>query len=117
MKRSITNFELYPWHSAAVTARIRPDIDLIDRFVWQPVRELQAPVFAFDAAWHTYLEEIPSLRVVTHLEPNDELSHKVTALTDDRGLLIVAISHRGGAMPPRTASVARLREVIAGRWN
>lgn len=82
-----------------------------------PVRELQAPVFAFGAAWHTYLEEIPSLRVVTRLEPNDELSHKVTALTDDRGLLIVAMSHRGGAMPPRTASVARLREVIAGRWN
>ena len=39
-------FELYPWHSTAVTAPMRPDPGVVREFVWQPIRELSAPVFA-----------------------------------------------------------------------
>lgn len=44
-------FELYPWHSTAVTGPMRPDLSFVEEFIWAPVAELAAPVFAFGAAW------------------------------------------------------------------
>jgi hypothetical protein len=37
-------FELYPWHIATMIGRMRPDPGLVREFIWQPARELGAPV-------------------------------------------------------------------------
>jgi hypothetical protein len=44
-------FELHPWRSTAVTASMRRDPGIVREFVWQPIRELGAPVFAFGKPW------------------------------------------------------------------
>jgi hypothetical protein len=50
--RDVLVFELYPWHSNAVTATMHPDPALIDRYVWQPLAEVDLPVvFAFGRDW------------------------------------------------------------------
>lgn len=35
----ILNFELYPWHSDAVTAPMVPPPAIIEKFVWRPCQE------------------------------------------------------------------------------
>ncbi|MCW2672982.1 MAG: hypothetical protein JWP14_1571 [Frankiales bacterium] len=48
----ILNMELYPWHSDRVEGRLDPPADILDRYVWQPVAEIDVPhVFAFGARW------------------------------------------------------------------
>lgn len=50
--RDVLVFEMYPWHSDAVTAKIVPDRRNIDDFVWRPLAEIDVPyVFAFGAPW------------------------------------------------------------------
>jgi len=44
--------ELFPWHSVGLTAPIRPDVRLVETFVWGPLREIESPVvFAFGKDW------------------------------------------------------------------
>jgi hypothetical protein len=50
--RDVLVFELYPWHSTAVTSALRPAPEIVDRFVWQPVADLnESIVFGFGAPW------------------------------------------------------------------
>jgi hypothetical protein len=45
-------FELFPWHSMAVTAPMRSPGDIIDRFAWRPVAEIDTRyVLAFGKHW------------------------------------------------------------------
>lgn len=45
--------ELLPFHSRRVTAAIQPPADVLDRFVFAPIAELEAQhVFAFGKPWH-----------------------------------------------------------------
>lgn len=49
---NILNFELYPWHSDAVTGPMIPPPHLIAEFVWAPCQEVETDlVFAFGAPW------------------------------------------------------------------
>jgi hypothetical protein len=64
---AMVTFELYPWQIATVTAPIRPDPGIVREFVWQPVHELGAPVFAFGAPWFDLLEDGLRLQVVDRL--------------------------------------------------
>ena len=50
-----------------VTARMRPDPGVVREFVWQPIRELGAPVFAFGKPWFDLLEDRLGLQVVDRL--------------------------------------------------
>ena len=48
----IVTMELYPWHSTRVTAKMAPPADVIEEFVWQPLREVNvAEIFAFGKPW------------------------------------------------------------------
>jgi hypothetical protein len=49
----MVGFELYPWHSKAVTRRMQPPAEVVRKYVWEPVAELGAPVFAFGASVDT----------------------------------------------------------------
>ena len=44
--------ELYPWHSTAVTAAMRPPQQMLHTFVWAPLQEIDLEyVFAFGKPW------------------------------------------------------------------
>jgi hypothetical protein len=60
-------FELYLWHITSKTAPMRPDPGIVREFIWQPVRELGAPVFAFGKSWFDLLEHGLGLQVMDRL--------------------------------------------------
>jgi hypothetical protein len=52
-------FELYPWHSTSVTASMAPPVDVIERFIWEPIAETSTPVvFAFGKPWLRICENL-----------------------------------------------------------
>lgn len=112
-------FELYPWHSSGVTARMHPDADVIREFVLDPVREFgNVPVFAFGAPWFEVLEKClgaPSVclgaggcsygsRVATRSVAVFELSSEAK---------VIAVKQSGYAGPPSQRESAVLREALA----
>jgi hypothetical protein len=59
-------FELYPWHSKRVTAAMRPEPDIIESMVFDPIAETGVRhVFAFGAPWFQLLDSIGLRRVLT----------------------------------------------------
>jgi hypothetical protein len=115
---AMVTFELYPWHSTAVTGRMRPDPGVVREFVWQPVRELGAPLFAFGKPWFGLLEDGLGLQVVDRLGaggrpyPTQVPSRAVVVLRGEDGPVVIAESHLGSAGPPRRSETAVLREAI-----
>lgn len=118
---ALASFELYPWHSARLTARMRPDPGLVETFIWRPVRELGVPVFAFGAVWQRILEDDLKLRVVERFGRGgyDYGSHvpsrRVLVLSDEHGLVVVAAAHNGSASPPDRDDTRRLHAAVATR--
>ena len=72
---AMVSFELYPWHSPRIRGQLGRGGEevqkLIQEYVWKPVLELGAPVFAFGAPWLSFLENrenpVPGLEVVKRL--------------------------------------------------
>jgi hypothetical protein len=115
---AMVTFELYPWHSTAVTAAMRPDPGIVRELVWQPVRELGAPVFAFGKPWFGLLEDRLGLQVVDRLGaggrpyPTEVPSRTVLVLRGEDGPVVIAEWHLGSAGPPRRSETRVLREAI-----
>ena len=111
-------FELYPWHSTAVTAAMRPDPGVVREFVWQPIRELGAPVFAFGKPWFGLLEDGLGLQAVDRLGAGgrpyrtEVPSRAVLVLRSEDGPVVIAEQHVGSAGPPRRSETRVLREAI-----
>jgi hypothetical protein len=118
---AMVGFELYPWHSPAITATIRPDWDVVEEYVWRPIAELRAPVFAFGAPWLSMLEAAPGLHVVDRLGLSGRdygsavPSRTVVVIQAPNGLTIFAEKHAGSASAPSTDETARLR-AASERW-
>ena len=52
-------FELYPWHSKKVTGSRRPQPDIIESMVFEPISEMGVRhVFAFGAPWFHVLDSL-----------------------------------------------------------
>ncbi|MDE0209024.1 MAG: hypothetical protein OXJ64_03995 [Boseongicola sp.] len=119
---AMTAFEMYPWHSTRVTASMkRGDArDMIRQYVWRPVAELGAPVFAFGAPWFGILKSTPELRVVARLGVGGRdygsrvPSRAVIVMQDRDGLTVIAEKHSGGAGPPNRDETAILRDALKG---
>jgi hypothetical protein len=117
----MVSFELYPWHSAVLNAPIRPDLSIVEEFVWGPVAELRAPVFAFGAPWLSILETRLGLEVVDRLGPDGRrypstvASRRVTVLKSKGGVTIIAEKHAGSAGPPSREETLLLKVELA-RW-
>jgi hypothetical protein len=115
---AMVTFELYPWHIATVKGRMRPDPGIVREFVWQPIRELGAPVFAFGAPWFSLLEDGLRLQVVDRLGaggrpyPTEVPSRAVLVLRGEDGPVVIAEKHLGGVGPPRRSETLVLREAI-----
>jgi hypothetical protein len=111
-------FELYPWHIATMAAPMWPDPGIVREFIWQPVRELGAPVFAFGKPWFDLLEDGFGLQVVDRLGaggrpyPTKVPSRAVLVLRDQDGPVVIAVWQMGYAGPPRRSETLILREAI-----
>jgi hypothetical protein len=111
-------FELYPWHIATMAGPMRPDPGLVREFIWQPVRELGAPVFAFGKPWFDLLEDGLGLQVVDRLGAGGRPyatkvpSRAALVLRGDDGLVVIAVWQMGYAGPPSRPETLVLREAI-----
>jgi hypothetical protein len=111
-------FELYPWHIASMAGPMRPDLGIVREFVWQPVRELGGPVFAFGKPWFDLLEGGLGLQVVDRLGaggrpyPTKVASRAVLVLRGEAGLVVIAVWQMGFAGPPSRPETLVLREAI-----
>ena len=57
------DFELFPWHSQAVTSAMVPTHDIIREFIWEPLTELRVEfIFAFGRPWIDLLDMADFLR-------------------------------------------------------
>ena len=114
----MVTFELYPWHSTAMTARMRPDPGIVREFVWQSVRELGAPVFAFGKPCSDLLEDKLGLQLVDRLEAGgrpyamEVPSRRVLVPRGEDGPMVIAEWHVGTAGPPSASQTRVLGEAI-----
>lgn len=118
--QEVVGFELFPWHSTAVTARMRPDPSIIEEFVFEPARAAGADwAFAFGAPWWDVLDAL-RLPVIERLgqggRPYESSTpNRAWIVCDTRsGIRIAAMRQRTTPTPPRAAEVAELRRLLAG---
>ena len=122
---AMASFELYPWHSPEFnTSRliVEDALKFIQEYVWQPVSELRAPVFAFGEPWFRILENpVLGLKVVDRLGAGGRpygsraKSRSVIVLRGRGGLTVMAEKHIGSAVPPKPEETILLREAF-DRW-
>ncbi len=119
-------FELYPWHSARITARmnIQQMQPFIQDYIWKPIAELAIPVFAFGASWFDFLANLSDLKLVKRLglggEPYGSCAktRSVIVLRDVRTkILILAAKHQGSAGPPCPKETKRLRNALSDIYS
>lgn len=108
--------EMYPWHSTAVTSAMRPDPGLIRHWVFEPVRALDAPVFAFGAPWLDLLPRL-GLREVDRLGRGGRafpsaVPSRTVVVYDLDGVPLIAEKHSGGAGPPSERETMILRHAL-----
>ena len=115
----MVGFELYPWHSTRVTAKMKPDPAIVRDYVWEPIAELGAPlVFAFGAPWFALLTEQLGLTVVRRLGKDGDdygsrvASRSVLVLEGPDGITVVAAKQSGSAAPPSAEETQRLRDAV-----
>ena len=105
-------------HRHGWPAACGPTLGIVREFIWQPVRELDAPVFAFGKPWFDLLEHGFGLQVVDRLGAGgrpyatEVASRPVLVLRDQDGPVVVAEKHQGGAGPPRRSETLVLREAV-----
>ncbi len=111
-------FELYPWHSTAVTAPMQPPGVIIDEFVWRPVSEIATGhVFAFGKHWANLAERL-DLPTVARLGADGEPygstvpSRAVRVHRLPSNQLLVIEWHSGSAGPPRRDETELLHHTI-----
>ncbi|MDG4823283.1 hypothetical protein O7635_15615 [Asanoa sp. WMMD1127] len=110
--------ELYPWHSTSITAPMAPPPEVIDRFVWQPIADINVTdVFAFGRPWQAVAERLglpltASLGAGGHPYGSGVASRAVRtyALPSDQRLVIEW--HAGSAGPPSAAETTLLRRAL-----
>ena len=106
------DFELFPWHSQAVTGPMVPTPEIIHDFIWEPLKELRVKfIFAFGRPWLDLLEKgtFPEVQETDRLGEGGRLyasSRKLTARTvvvkasTPWGGWLIIEKHSGSAGPP-----------------
>lgn len=112
-QESLTTFELYPWHSTAVTAAMSPPHEVLERFVWAPLREMDRPfVFAFGKPWvqagrDLGLGDGKPLDVAWSSPNRSSRTYQLP-----HGPTLVVIHQLGYAGPPSPSETDRLRKYL-----
>jgi hypothetical protein len=117
--QDMLSFELFPWHSARLTAPIRPDPGVIRKYVFEPIEELGTPpIFAFGADWlsmlgdHLRLPIRARLGVGGHPYPTQVADRAAVAFSLPSGATVIAVKQRGYAGPPSALETVLLREAL-----
>jgi hypothetical protein len=117
------DFELYPWHSKKFYKNnLRLDASLVQKFILEPVVELEAPlIFAFNAWWWENLENL-GVEVISRLgdggdrplDHGDKAGAKrgVMVAKLPHGGLIIAEKHIGSAAPPAREKVQDFKRQV-----
>lgn len=112
--KDVLVFEMYPWHSDAVTALIRPDRRTIDEFVWAPIADLDVEyVFAFGAPWSRLADRLrlneSHVSVVLNVP-----SRRVRVFSLATGQHLIVCWQPGYNGPPGEGDVVALRHSLNG---
>jgi hypothetical protein len=111
-------FELYPWHSTSITGKMRCPPDIVDQFIWQPLSELPIdPLFAFGRPWESVanalnLPLVDALGLGGRRYGSQASSRAVRVFALPSGQRLVIEWHQGGAGPPQSTEVDRLRDAL-----
>ena len=118
----ILNFELFPWHSPAKTAHMQIPPDLIHRYVWGPIQEVNVTeVFAFGADWFAICQQLGLERIamfghggepISGLEEN-RAKWRLGVYRLPSGQRVVASAQSGNSTPPGPSRLAIMRELVA----
>jgi hypothetical protein len=116
----LLTFELYPWHSKRVTAAMRPEPDIIESMVFEPISEIGVRhVFAFGAPWFHLLDGLDLPRRLTLGAGGEAYGSAVpsrsVAVYERERFCIVAEKHAGSAGPPSASETALLKEALGNR--
>lgn len=110
---SLLVVELFPWHSKRVTAAMRPPLDALREWVWEPLAEIDVEhVFAFGTPWLAAAEGV-GLGAGRELEVAWYTPSHHVVVFDLPGGQQLAVGHQGGYPgPPGTADTERLRTAL-----
>jgi hypothetical protein len=104
--------ELYPWHSIDLPQPFEPDIDSINRYVWEPLAEFgPLPIFAFGSkSLFGVIPNLPGVEVLARLPESGETAATYGFSAPSRevmigraptgGLLYIANHHGSDRLPP-----------------
>lgn len=117
----ILNFELYPWHSRGVNGKMQPPADLIQKYVWDAVREMKLrEVFAFGKEWFKIAEDLGLERIALYGPDGQELPGDLKMAHWRLGLyrvtsdqVLVVSSQAGYSGPPGSDRIFVLREILS----
>jgi hypothetical protein len=120
----LLNLELYPWHSKRIVGTLRPPVDLVQKYVWDPVQEVPVDeVFAFGRAWFDVcrgmeLPEIAEWGPDTTPVPGYDMPHwRVSFFRLPSDKLVVVSSQSGSASPPGPDRTVTLKRLVADHSN
>lgn len=125
LHHNMLNWELYPWHSKKVQgSRMRPPVDTIRRFVWEPLAETGARwIFAFGADWYDQLRQL-GLKQLLHLgaggdpyptETKAKAFRQVRVYEGPSDAFVIAMSTASSASPPGEKETRILKEELRRR--
>lgn len=112
----LLTLELYPWHSARVTAPIVPPADIIENFIWKPLADIPVElVFAFGKPWLRVCDALGLPEVGRWGSGGVDLgspvaSRAAVAFALPSGQWVVVSWQSGYAGPPGREDARRLRE-------
>jgi hypothetical protein len=107
--------ELYPWHSARVTAAIKPPPGVLSEFIWEPLGEVdEQEVFAFGAPWLKVAEDL-GLDRERRFERGSfrSASRQAATFALPSGQQLVVVWQSGYAGPPGAEDTQTLRELLS----
>jgi hypothetical protein len=124
----LLTLELYPWHSARVTAPIRPPAEIIETFVWGPLADIQQVefVFAFGKPWLSVCYDLGLSEVARWGRDGVDLgspvaSRTIVAFALPSSQWLVVSWQSGYAGPPSRDDALRLQERLLqardGKWR
>ncbi len=121
----ILNFELYPWHSFGVNGKMQPPADLIRKYIWDAVREMQLKeVFAFGKEWFKIANELDLERIALYGPDGEDLPGSSKKAHWRLGLyrispnqVLVVSSQAGYSGPPGEDRIIVLREVLSSLYR
>lgn len=111
---SLLFMELYPFHSKRVTAAIRPPVEMLQRFVFGPISELNVEViFAFGKPWLNTAESL-GLGSGRNLQVKwSTPSRQARSFSLVSGQRLVVLTQTGYAGPPGAEDTEKLRTVLS----